>query len=1235
MRTPSQFDSKDVPPSASPSRPESAPSAPAETPPTPSNDPPQLPGSSLVTLLPAQTGSSRIAGTDPNTDDSPTVITSHKPPTVPEIDTLGGSRLGHFELLETVGTGGMAAVLKARDLELGRIVAVKILPPQMAKDPENVTRFKQEGRAAARLDHENVARAFYCGEDQGLYFIAFEYVEGENLRMLIDRRGTISPADCVRYMLQVSAGLAHAAARGVVHRDIKPSNLIITPDGRVKIVDMGLARHTGSQSVNGGVTQSGTTLGTFDYISPEQALDPRRVDVRSDIYSLGCAFYHALTGRPPVPEGTAAKKLFAHQHEPVVDPREYNPAIPNALAAILARMMAKDANRRYQTPAELTADLLALARMMELPAETLPVDLTGLSNSRVMALTAEPPQLPIGLIIAIAGIAVAVAVAVGVSRPEPQEPLVAWGEPARPLRGASGTPTVVPPMTPVPPATPNITEARTPGERLAEQLQSQQDTLEIQLEAGETYDLTRLTTGVRVRAQRLRLLGNPAQPAVIRLAAVSLDPADLGASRPRTLTIAQTTQVEITGVRFVLTDGPPMYDRPEAPVGLAVAGCDRVNLSGCRFETASDLEAVAVTGLAVASRPMATTATELSLGSCYFAVRQTVGMRLLGAIRATVTESAFAPHQAAIELLSFTGDAATSLPGDLSLRHCTFLLDQKAVVAEATEKSRWQLSAGYCLFATPAPPESGMAMAMMMTDPAPRPAVLKIKAESPTAVDTRFAGFSGERNVYFGVDPFATNRRSYTLAEYRGAGLGDDPAGVELRQAPWAAADPSAGLEGDSPWNALRLKIVSEVRVRGEVIVGARFLPGPDDKFYHPWPPPSFDPAPPVNARVKIWWPEQPADAEPASGNTFQRLDAAIRALNADDELLIRGNGPIPLPTLLIDKKLTIKAYPGTRPVLVPASARQRSLFRMIAGELLLDGLEFRFPRPDEETDPVTSTVGSLAGGRKFSLQQCVITFDARPVDELSVVSITPYDDPEATSGTGIQIELDRCLIRGHGQGIWVKAARRFDLTINDTAIVASGPLLTIDPAIRESTLNSTALVRLSRTTAILEDSLLHFRVSAEDETMPRKWVPVKVDANECIFAPVGGTASVPLVLVSGAGKPEEPSRYLVWQSTRPNWYSNRSDAVFLRLTPMDTLQSPNLLPSTDWFTLTHEGAAQSLGRIVFVKPPARDRLGVVQPSDLEVLSVDIPGTEAGAAGAEVARLPQPAAATPRSAPEP
>ena len=182
---------------------------------------------------------------------------------------------------------------------------------------------------------------------------------------------------------------------------------------------MGLARNL-HQSVNGGVTQSGVTLGTFDYISPEQALDPRRADVRSDIYSLGCTFYHALTGRPPVPEGTAAKKLFAHQHEPVLDPRVLNPAVPDELAAVLSRMMAKDPARRYQTPAELIAALTAVARRMNLGTDAMPAldpALVPADPSAVQVLP-RPPRLSVGLVVGVAALAVAAVVLFGLPGPD-------------------------------------------------------------------------------------------------------------------------------------------------------------------------------------------------------------------------------------------------------------------------------------------------------------------------------------------------------------------------------------------------------------------------------------------------------------------------------------------------------------------------------------------------------------------------------------------------------------------------------------------------------------------------------------------------------------------------------------------------------------------------------------------------------------------------------------------------
>jgi eukaryotic-like serine/threonine-protein kinase len=271
-----------------------------------------------------------------------------------------GERLGTFRLVESIGVGGMGAVFLAQDHALDRSVALKILPPEQSGDVEVVQRFYQEAKAAARLDHENIARVYTIGGDGSYHFIAFEYIEGTTLRLRVEQSGPISVAETINYTLQIAGALVHAAERGVVHRDIKPSNIIITPQGRAKLVDMGLARRF-ERGSDDGLTQSGMTLGTFDYISPEQARDPRDVDVRSDLYSLGCTMFHMLTGRPPFPDGTVLQKLLQHQEDPAPDVRSMNPAVPADLAAILLKLMAKERDRRYQTPEQLVRDLLTLA----------------------------------------------------------------------------------------------------------------------------------------------------------------------------------------------------------------------------------------------------------------------------------------------------------------------------------------------------------------------------------------------------------------------------------------------------------------------------------------------------------------------------------------------------------------------------------------------------------------------------------------------------------------------------------------------------------------------------------------------------------------------------------------------------------------------------------------------------------------------------------------------------------
>ncbi|QDT39835.1 serine/threonine-protein kinase [Stratiformator vulcanicus] len=287
----------------------------------------------------------------------------------------GGIEIDYFTIEKRIGIGGMGAVFRALDTRLQRIVALKVLSPSLSAEPNAVLRFKNEARAAARLDDSGIARVYHYGEASGLHYIAFEFIEGVNVRDQICKVNRVAPAEAVRIALHITAALKHTAAMGVVHRDIKPSNIILMPDGRAKLVDLGLARKPSTDSY-GELTVPGTTLGTFDYISPEQAKDPRTVDVRGDIYSLGCTLYHMLTGEPPYSEGTLLQKLLDHQGKSVPDARVKNSSVPVALSAVLKKMMASQPKQRYATPDDLRFDLERVARAvglrLDVPVSPLP-----------------------------------------------------------------------------------------------------------------------------------------------------------------------------------------------------------------------------------------------------------------------------------------------------------------------------------------------------------------------------------------------------------------------------------------------------------------------------------------------------------------------------------------------------------------------------------------------------------------------------------------------------------------------------------------------------------------------------------------------------------------------------------------------------------------------------------------------------------------------------------------------
>lgn len=267
-------------------------------------------------------------------------------------------KLGKYLIERKLGQGGMGAVYLARDPELRRMVAIKVLPRDKASNPILVRRFKAEAQAAAQLRHDNIVAVYDSDEDDGYLFIAMEFVEGQDLHEMISRRGTIPVKRSIEIIKHVAAALQHAHEHKIVHRDIKPSNLLIRRDGAVKLTDLGLARSV-DDTIETGITRAGTTVGTVDYMAPEQARSSKAADIRSDIYSLGCTWYQMLTGHAPYPEGSLTNKLQAHAVKPIPDPSAENKHVTEGLVAVIQRMMAKKPEDRYQTPAELLADLEA------------------------------------------------------------------------------------------------------------------------------------------------------------------------------------------------------------------------------------------------------------------------------------------------------------------------------------------------------------------------------------------------------------------------------------------------------------------------------------------------------------------------------------------------------------------------------------------------------------------------------------------------------------------------------------------------------------------------------------------------------------------------------------------------------------------------------------------------------------------------------------------------------------
>jgi serine/threonine-protein kinase len=279
-------------------------------------------------------------------------------------------RIGKYRLVAHIATGGMGTVYKGVDEENRRLVALKVLPPEMAENPTLLERFRREAGYAAQLQHKNIVTLYEYGQEEGVHFLAMEYVEGIDLSEYIRRQGTIDPEEARRIVMQACRALDHAFKQGITHRDIKPSNfLLANEDGRcrVKMTDMGLSRGVHEEHFR--VTRAGTTVGTVDYMSPEQARDSASADVRSDIYSLGCSLYHMLAGHPPFNEGGLGERIYKHLAVEPPDVRLFNPAVPTPLWTILRRMLAKHPDDRFQTPHELFQALRSIGEPITSPSD--------------------------------------------------------------------------------------------------------------------------------------------------------------------------------------------------------------------------------------------------------------------------------------------------------------------------------------------------------------------------------------------------------------------------------------------------------------------------------------------------------------------------------------------------------------------------------------------------------------------------------------------------------------------------------------------------------------------------------------------------------------------------------------------------------------------------------------------------------------------------------------------------
>lgn len=1179
---------------------------------------------------------------------------------------LQGAKLAHFELISPLGSGGMAAVLLARDTQLDRQVALKILPPENATDPDSVQRFHQEARSAARLDHDHIVRVFFCGEDQGLHFIAFEYVQGETLKTLLDKKGRIDQADALIYLEQLATALIHASQRGVVHRDIKPSNVLITPENKAKLADMGLARSFGPQDK--GLTQSGVTLGTFDYISPEQALDPRLADPRSDIYSLGCTFYHVLTGKPPVPDGPPAMKLAHHQQVTPTDPRELVPDLDPRLVKLLSDMMAKDPEQRPPSAEAL------YQRVREIRTKTTPPTKLWINPKALWSSSRPQNRKDRSFHTALGIMALALVAILVIFYPwsRAQNPEGENGEPGFPSTGGdfSGTGKN---ESPVPPAGPGRASPEPQRTRVAryqpfipsysdfkEWLARQGNFTDLEMVLSGDMDLTpqgdQPDNGLQIQARRV----------VIRAADTSRPARFLFRYQGRNqeinlagLTIDAET-IEMSDIHF-LVDG---RQGNAAVDGLKLRPTRQAELRRCSFFQAQSSfdERYRLTSLFLENtgshEPIVRMQECVFLGFKFWDSQggntrvNLKGARKGGQDAITragdfdlyLEQCAFGPHERTISLGNASGNQETTL----RLGQCTAILGSTGNFLHVEPAAHVAISLNYSLVVGFEPTKPSTPRKPGTTLSTANPTLIQVNGE---VGHISFRGSENRyRNIkrYFGEEGPSSGQNLAQLGDFRDFlarnGMGEDES-RELDSNPFKNAEALANLQLEiSDMNradtfSQQAGLVAGVFAVQEThpdlrpddnptsrLVGVERC-GPVDFLANKLPPiepkriATANPMElPGGGKARIVDPER----DDSSKGLYPTLEQAISASRPGDEILIRHQGPLRCKTVRLDdpsQNLVIRAHPGFRPILLLQNSHEEnaSLFRLDGAKLHLFELEFAVE--PGQTGLKSLSLATLVRPGHLTLNRCSVTLDngrkGIPMALVTLLDTTGLMRMEEVETLKLwKVELDQTIVRGNGNVVTNPFGRPLEIDARQSLFSMEGSVLAMDPTTPlpkngESTEGIT--LKWNKNTSWLDGPFLRLQALGGGLT-----IPVNATIRDSVVAMKPGTALIRMEGMGGEGPMAKLPDRFHWEDNN-NTYANIDNNLMETSNPVTGQKLAG--PTNDqWVVMTQSHTPKFISQL---HPPMRiaaTPLARWTPRDLLSSWKDLIGT----AGADLDQLPNP-----------